>query len=1049
MRQAFLWTLLPIVALILIAPSVTTAQEIPTDITSSGLNTQIDQVGNSYNITGGTRPGGGPNLFHSFGQFDVGQIAGINDIANFLNDSGIDTTNILARVTGPNISQIYGTIQTTGFGTANLFLINPSGIVLGPGASLNVAGSVSFTTAQYIRLFDGLASSANFYANPASDGSILTIDPSAFEFSSATPAAYGFSTAPDPNATITVQGSNLSVSSGQSISLVGGEVVIESGAQLTAPSGTILLATAASPGEFDVNTLQSIPNTDGTSFASFGTVIMTPGSSIDVHDTNTVWIKGGQLVLSMNDATLNTSESPAPSDMISLGAGSFISTSNSGSDPGANVQITAGSLQVDGAAVTTINSGDGNGGNIFIDATTVGLTNGAAILSSTGLDFATFANAGFGDGGHITTNVGTLSLTNGATITSLNSSLGLGQGGNVTIQGQQGAGSAADSVMLGNATGTGSTISTFTASDSGRGGNVSITATQLLIENASVVSSDTVLGSGVGGDLSLNVGTLTLKGGDFGGSSIRSTNSASGTDLDFDGVPDVFNAAGGKVNIQGVNGAGSAADTVTLSGGSQIRTETLISGDGGGVSLATTSLKMGEASTITSETFQIGLGGDIVVSFQNASLSGEATIASRTAFADPTAAAGGTIMLQGLDGPGTKAGTFTLTGFRTGIISESFGSGDPGNVEVHAETVSLMGGAVIEAGNPQNTGAGGDVIITAGSVKIVGNAGVPGTESHISSQASGLDAGQVTITADQLILDNGSIASSTVLNSPGRGGDVVLNVGIVSLTNGATINGSTAGTGHAGNITITAQSVTMSAGSSIAASSTGTGNAGNITIDSGSTVLMENSSITTEASQASGGQITINAPNMIRLIDSTVSTSVAGAANDSNGGNISIDPDFVILKGSQILAQAFAGEGGDITIVAGLFLADPSSIVDASSDKGISGTVQINTPINNLSSVVGRLPESLVEVQALLRAACAARMAQRQASSFVERGRDSIPAGPEGLLTSPYLPMTSGHLSQRPATPSRELSTIQVRRLSGNESPAPAIILSEHTTCSS
>ncbi len=139
---------------------------------------------------------------------------------------------------------------------------------------MNVGGSVSFTTAQYLRLFDGV-NSANFYANPANDGlanSVLAVAP-VVDFGFLSPAAYGFLTPPDPSATITVQGSALSVPSGQSISLVGGKVVIQGAtlpdgtvqpAHLSAPNGTIQLASTASPGEFDVATLQSLPNVDGS-----------------------------------------------------------------------------------------------------------------------------------------------------------------------------------------------------------------------------------------------------------------------------------------------------------------------------------------------------------------------------------------------------------------------------------------------------------------------------------------------------------------------------------------------------------------------------------------------------------------------------------------------------------------------------------------------------------------------------------------------------------------------------------------------------------------
>ena len=367
MRQTFLWGFLPIVALFLTAPSVGDA-EVATNITSSGLGTVVPPQPPSdgvYNITGGTRPGiDGPNLFHSFGDFSVGP----GDIANFLNNTGLPTSNILGRVTGLGLehtSYIYGTIRTTGFDVggvqANLFLMNPNGIVFGPHGSIDVSGSVSFTTAQYLRLFDSLnGASANFYSNPAGDGlanSVFAMAP-VVDFGFLSPAAYGFLTSPDPSATITVQGSTLSVppglpdSPGHSISLVGGKVVIQGdtlpdgtvqqSAHLSAPKGTIQLASPASPGEFDVATLQPLPNVDGASFTSFGSVSLAPGSSINVSGASTVFVKGGQLVLSVNDATLNTSGSTAPQNTISLGPGSTIFTSNSGTDSSApDLQLTA------------------------------------------------------------------------------------------------------------------------------------------------------------------------------------------------------------------------------------------------------------------------------------------------------------------------------------------------------------------------------------------------------------------------------------------------------------------------------------------------------------------------------------------------------------------------------------------------------------------------------------------------------------------------------------------------------------------------------------
>jgi large exoprotein involved in heme utilization and adhesion len=101
-------------------PTISEAQAPP--ITPSGLHTQVSAPvnipgGTQYNITGGTRPGAGPNLFHSFGQFGVPTA----NIANFLNETALPTSNILGRVTGGNPSNIFGTIRTPVLGAPICF----------------------------------------------------------------------------------------------------------------------------------------------------------------------------------------------------------------------------------------------------------------------------------------------------------------------------------------------------------------------------------------------------------------------------------------------------------------------------------------------------------------------------------------------------------------------------------------------------------------------------------------------------------------------------------------------------------------------------------------------------------------------------------------------------------------------------------------------------------------------------------------------------------------------------------------------------------------
>jgi filamentous hemagglutinin family protein len=69
------------------------------------------------------------------------------NIANFLKETGLPTSNILGRVNGGNVSNIFGTIQTTGFANANLFLMNFAGFLFAPNATVTVGRMVSCTSA--------------------------------------------------------------------------------------------------------------------------------------------------------------------------------------------------------------------------------------------------------------------------------------------------------------------------------------------------------------------------------------------------------------------------------------------------------------------------------------------------------------------------------------------------------------------------------------------------------------------------------------------------------------------------------------------------------------------------------------------------------------------------------------------------------------------------------------------------------------------------------------------------------------------------------------
>lgn len=332
----------------------------PTTITSSGLNTQVGaptllpsgEI--THDITGGTRPGNGANLFHSFGDFSVGT----NNIANFLNDSGLPTANILGRVTGGDVSNIFGTIQTTGFGNANLFLMNPAGFLFGPTATVNVGGMMTFTTADYMRLADG----ARFKAMPNAAADML--------LSAAPVAAFGF-LGSNPGA-ITVQGSQFSVADGTGISLVGGKITIQSGtlgdgtvqpASLSAPGGHINLVSVAKPknptkgGEISATDF-SPSATAG--FKSLGTVEISEGAIISTNTSGemsggTVFIRAGKLTVVDSSLTADGSTEIA----------------NGFTSPGGRVEVHAGTVMLDQATISA-NSAKGSGGQIiFTDLATL------------------------------------------------------------------------------------------------------------------------------------------------------------------------------------------------------------------------------------------------------------------------------------------------------------------------------------------------------------------------------------------------------------------------------------------------------------------------------------------------------------------------------------------------------------------------------------------------------------------------------------------------------------------------------------------------------
>jgi filamentous hemagglutinin family protein len=1016
-----------------------------TNITSSGLGTTVSQAGTTWNITGGTRVES--NLFHSFGLFNIGA----NNTANFNNTGGLATTNILGRVTDGQPSTILGRIQTTNFGAANLFLINPAGWMFGPGASLNVGGAFHASTANYVSfpdLADGTKVRFVADTSPLPTSGLV-----------ANPTAFGFL---GPNfAGITVQGSQLAVTAGKTLSLIGGNIQIigpagnlaqgpltanlGAASSVAAGPGRIQLASVASPGEV---TLGSSPGV--TSFPSLGRIDVSNGARLDASGNpgGTVVIRGGQLIASQSSQILANTTGSA-----------------NGATTAIDIQVS-GALQLQqSAAVNSTTSGAGAGGSISVDAGTLTLTNGSSITTASGL-VPFFLG---GPGGNVTVTAKesiSISDANSRIRTSTDSS---GIGGKVII--------SAPSASLALANG-GQVAST--SSRAGAGGDIAIDVRSLSIASGGNITSltgnaaggniavhvtDSATISGTGnsifsrgiagasslppaGSISLDTGKLTLSGG----ARIQSG------DLGARSGPVTVNATDSIV-ISGTGGISSqafsenaatvaiSAPTLTIDQGF-VSTSTVGGGNAGPVNVGTPDRPVGTLTlvnggqiTSSSEGTSPGNGGNLTVY-----ATGPVSISGRSPTGLPVSPFS----------QDASSGLFSVASRNTTAVNR----GNAGQISVTSPTLTISDGGKISVATP-GLGSAGSILLNANNFNLTGGSQVVSSTSGagqggsvaanatesalISGQGTGLfstasgtgKAGQISVSTPTLTMGDGGTVSVATSGS-GDAGNIELNVSNFTQTVGARVDSSTLGTGRGGDLTVTANSVSISgSGSGLFSTASSTGAGGNITVQApqvqildGATVsanstgtatatagnvnivtsdlTMQNGSVTTESTLADGGNISITTTgSLVHLTDSQITTSVQSGVG--SGGNIIIDSDHIILDNSQILANAFGGPGGNIDITADVFLVNsgrmfPTSltgIVDASSALSTPGTVNIEATFTNVVGTFTQLPSTPLQATELLRASCTARFSGGKASSLVLGGRDGLPLQPGDLLPSP------------------------------------------------
>ena len=787
-------------------------------VTTDGTTaTTVNQDGNNYTVEQGDRVG--DNLFHSFNEFSVptGGSAGFNNAA--------DVANIFSRVTGGDISNIDGLLSASG--AANLYLINPNGIIFGKNARLDIGGSFFASTADSL-LFEGDTefSAVNPQAAPLLEVSI----PIGASFRDNPGDIVNRSVVADS----TEETVGLEVLPGQKITLLGGNLNFDSG-NLTARGGNVELGGLSQARIVGVEPDNSL--TFPTDVAK-SNVTLANGAGIDVAGTG-----GGNVTINAQNLNLQSGES----GNSSIRTGILSSTS---------VEAQAGNILIDvdenislnnsGIFNQVFSNGVGNSGNIFITSASLKILNGGEIDTGTfgigdsgliniiaredvivdgvnpeGSRSGISSGVGFnaeGNAGGVKISASNLSIINTGRI--LTDTFGRGNGGNVDI-------TVTDNIVIDGSNSQGSLSSITSRVNSGaegNGGELNISTNDLNLTNGGQIDTSTV-GSGNSGIVNITAkGNIIIDGvgetipngffDDLGGG-IKGDSSGIVIESGESGNPfvteDVNNVEGnaGELNIFTTN--------LTLTNDGNIRAGSFDLGDVGDITIvATGDITIdGDSSDISNQSTSPATenAGDINISTANLTLTNGGQINSGQsdgAFGDPNASVGtGTIdivatrdiTVDGENSSGNRASQ--ITSQTTSSATET----DAGEINISTANLNLTNGGQINA-DTSGEGVGGDININATkSISISGTSNefvsLPGRGRGFRSgvfsntRLSSGDGGNVNVFADRIdIKYDGAIEASNVTDDivivggfgVGQPGDIIIEANSLELTDSARIN---------------------------------------------------------------------------------------------------------------------------------------------------------------------------------------------------------------------------------------------------------------------
>ncbi|PSN79967.1 hypothetical protein C8B47_08930 [filamentous cyanobacterium CCP4] len=960
----------------LIIPDATLGNEPSQVVNTSKINGLPSEL-----VTGGAQRG--QNIFHSFSEFNIGEGGRVYF------DNPIDIQNIFSRVTGNNPSNIFGTLGVDG--PANLFFLNPNGILFGLDASLDIDGSFFATTAESFTFEDG----SEFSATNPQNSSLLTVS-----------VPLGLQDGQPPTDSVISNQGTLSV--GQNLTFSANQLSLQG--QLGAGENLTLQATdnlqirdtseapfvAAARGNLLIQGNESVDifalnHPDGGLFAGEDLVLRSANpvggdahywSGEDFRVEGLDGTLGGlfspidPIIRTLGDVTIGTYEGGSLHILAggSVTIGTVEITAPEGPDLDVDflretITLTDGTVvQIDGNAQPTLDVRAG------VAPEAIGIPHLALLTGFDGAidDFSAnsvadeipaSADITVGDVVHRVVN-GLVLLTNqyepdetldGNIVITGNGNLGLG-------------------INAQNFAGQGGTVYIDARNDIDVIGSLISTTAQRDVGDIVLIADGTVRFDGTDGSRTTGAYANIAAGGEGPGGNVR----INAANLDVRNGAQITSAVFG--NGQGgdvlLNITGTArfvgADPIDGSpSGAFSRIDSDGEGTGGNVALTATNLEVRDGAVLDASSFGIGDAGSVIL-----------TIAELARFVgtDPTgdSPSGASSSIE-RDGEGT-GGNVELTAANLEVLdgaqlgAGSFGIGDAGSVILTIEELARFVGT-----NPTGDGAsgafssierdgegtGGNVELTAANLEVR-----DGAQLSASSLGMG-DAGSVILTIEELARfvgtdptgDSPSGAFSRIdSDGEGTGGNVALTATNLEVRDGAVLDASSFGIGDAGSVILTIAELARFVGtdptgdSSSGAFSTiqpdGEGTGGNVALTATNLEVLDGAQLSAASfGIGDAGSVILTIDELARFVGTDIDGSPSGAFSvfdsdeEGTGGNVELTATNLEVRDGAFLSTANLGVGdaGDIVLfIPGQILVDDGTI-EANAETASGGQINVQS----------------------------------------------------------------------------------------------------------